>query len=222
MHRQAALGSRDERVHDRCEAGDRAAAQVVAVGEPSGQDDRVDPLEVGVAVPEGDRLGADGTHGAGRITVVERARERDDPDLHWSGSCSCALTPDAHDVLDHGVGEQLLGRLGSGREVLVGHLAVDGEDEPLALPHVGELLEAEPGKRPVDGLTLGVEDLWLQHDVDDDVAHSGVSWVQRGGAGVGKRRAVYPRPSGGYAARSPPGRAVRALRVGDLFPGAER
>ena len=172
--RQAALGRGDERVHDGREAGDRAAAQVVAVGEPAGQDDRVDAPEVGVAVPEGDRLGADGAHGTGGVAVVERAGEGDDPDLHWSGSlrvCARTLTTSSITGFDSSFSAASRG----GGEVLVGHLAVDGEDEALALPHVGELLEAEPGKGPADGLTLGVEDLWLQHDVNDDVAHSGVS-----------------------------------------------
>jgi hypothetical protein len=42
-------------------------------------------------------------------------------------------------------------------------------------------------------LPLGVEDLWLQHDVDDDVAHSGVSWDWCGR----EASAVYPCGSSG-------------------------
>ena len=73
-------------------------------------------------------------------------------------------------------------------------------------PAERELLEAEPGKCPVHGLTLGVEDLWLQHDVNDDVAQSGVSWVQHGtSAGAGSDRSLSG-PRSRYAARSPPGR----------------
>ena len=64
------------RLHHRREPGDRAAAQVVAVGEAAGQDHGVDAVQVGVAVPERDRLGAGEPDGARRVAVVERARER--------------------------------------------------------------------------------------------------------------------------------------------------
>ena len=60
------------------------AAQVVAVGEAARQDDRVDALEVVVAVPQRDRLAAGDAYGALRVDVVERAREGDDTDLHAS------------------------------------------------------------------------------------------------------------------------------------------
>src|SRR6478609_813291 len=86
---QATLGRRDERLHDRCEAGDGAAAQVVAVGEAAGEDDRVDAPEVRVAVPERDGLAAALADGTRRVTVVERTGERDDADLH------CASSPDS-------------------------------------------------------------------------------------------------------------------------------
>ena len=77
-----AAGRVDDLGHHRREAGDRAAAQVVAVGEPAGQHDRVDALEVVVAVPEGDGLGPAEAHGATGVDVVERTGEGDDPDLH--------------------------------------------------------------------------------------------------------------------------------------------
>ena len=69
-------------VHHRREPGDRAAAQVVAVGEAAGQHDRVDAVQVGVGVPERDRLGAGDAHRAAGVAVVERAGEGDDADLH--------------------------------------------------------------------------------------------------------------------------------------------
>ena len=57
-HRQPLPRRVDDRVHHRREPGDGAAAQVVAVGEPAGQHDRVDTVQVVVAVPECDRLAA--------------------------------------------------------------------------------------------------------------------------------------------------------------------
>jgi hypothetical protein len=55
--------------------------------------------------------------------------------------------------------------------VLVGDLTVDGEDEPLPLPDVGDPLETQPRQGTGDGLALRVEDLGLEHDVDDDASH---------------------------------------------------
>ncbi len=81
-HGHAAVRGIHDLGHDRAERGDRAAAQVVAVAEPAGQDERVDALEVVRAVPECDGLGAREPHGALRVAVVERAGEGDDADAH--------------------------------------------------------------------------------------------------------------------------------------------
>src|SRR5204863_1995004 len=53
--RQAVAGRLDDRVHHGGEPGDRAAAQIVPVGEPAGQDHRVDTVQVRLGVPEPDR-----------------------------------------------------------------------------------------------------------------------------------------------------------------------
>ena len=55
----------------------------------------------------------------------------------------------------------------------VGDLTVDLELEPLALTDVGHTLEAQSRQRAEHGLALGVEDLGLGHDVDDDTGHGG-------------------------------------------------
>ena len=75
-------GGGDHLGHHRREAGDRAAAQVVAVGEAAGQHDRVDALEVVVAVPQRDGLRPGQAYGAAGVDVVEGTGEGDDPDLH--------------------------------------------------------------------------------------------------------------------------------------------
>ena len=62
------------RLHHRSEAGDRAGAQVVAVGEAAGDDDRVDPGEVRVAVPDQPRL-ADPLAGEHRVALIARPGE---------------------------------------------------------------------------------------------------------------------------------------------------
>ena len=81
-HRQPGAGLLGHRRHHRAEAGDRAGAQVVAVGEAAGEHHGVDAVQVRVGVPEGDRLPAGEADGALRVAVVEAAGEGDDADLH--------------------------------------------------------------------------------------------------------------------------------------------
>src|SRR5690606_36200798 len=87
---QAGAGGGRERLHHRGEPGDGTAPQVVAVGEAAGEDDRVHALQVGLGVPEPDRLGSGEPDRPGGVTVVERARERHHPDLHEDSSSAAA------------------------------------------------------------------------------------------------------------------------------------
>src|SRR5699024_5674484 len=64
------------------EAADGPGAQVVAVGEAARQHDRLDALQIVLAVPERDRLTAGDPHGAQRVPVVQRAREGHHTDAH--------------------------------------------------------------------------------------------------------------------------------------------
>ncbi len=70
-HRQPRRRRRHQLGHHRREPGDRAAAQVVAVGEAAGEDHRVHAAQVPVGVPERDWHRPGVAHGAGRIGVVE-------------------------------------------------------------------------------------------------------------------------------------------------------
>ena len=170
------------------------AAQVVAVGEAAGQDDGVHPVQVGVAVPERDGDAAGDPDRAPGVVVVQRAGEGHHPDPH----ALRLRRVHRDDVLDHGVGQQLLGGLAGGGEHLVGDLAVHGQDEALALPHVGELVEPQPRQGAGDGLPLRVENLGLEHDVDDDVSHARCSSRGRGA-----------RPAGGSGACGQPSLSAR-------------
>ena len=69
----------DRRQHGR-EARDRPAAEVIAVGEPAGEDDSVDGRQLRLAVPDEFRLGAERLEGERRVSVVVRAGEDDDAD----------------------------------------------------------------------------------------------------------------------------------------------
>ena len=80
-HRAALARERDHRLHDRREARDRADAQVVAVGEAAGDDDRVDALQVGVAVPQDRRL-ADALARELRVDLVAGAGEAQHAEPH--------------------------------------------------------------------------------------------------------------------------------------------
>jgi hypothetical protein len=70
-------------VHDGREAGDGAGAQVVAVREAAGKNDRVGAFEAGVLVP--DQLSVLAQHVLGgviRIVVAIRSGKDDDREFH--------------------------------------------------------------------------------------------------------------------------------------------
>src|SRR5690606_4133683 len=92
QHRQSALGRVDDLAHHGCEAGDGTAPQVVAIGEATREDDGVDALQVVVPVPQRDGLAAGKADGTGRVDVVERAREGDDPDPHRTCTSKSSMT----------------------------------------------------------------------------------------------------------------------------------
>ena len=74
QHEPAVARELDHRLHRRREARDRAGAQVVAVGEAAGDDDRVGASQVALAVP--DQLGvADAPGRVQRVDLVAGARE---------------------------------------------------------------------------------------------------------------------------------------------------
>lgn len=82
---QASSGLAHDFTHDGGGRGDRAAAQVVAVGEAAWDHDRVHAVQVGVLVPQGHGLRTRDFHRAGGIAVIEGAREGDDSD---AGHCA--------------------------------------------------------------------------------------------------------------------------------------
>ena len=69
-----------DRVHHRREPGDRAGAQVVAVREPAGHDDRVDAAHGRVAVPEHLGLAAELLDRPHDVELAVRAGEQHDAD----------------------------------------------------------------------------------------------------------------------------------------------
>src|SRR5690606_20289614 len=72
---------------------------------------------------------------------------------------------------DNRVGEQGLGELADfGETGLVG-FALEVDLEALALTDLGHPGEAKPFAGAQDGLALGVQDLGLEHDIDDDAGH---------------------------------------------------
>ena len=72
------------------------------------------------------------------------------------------------EVFDDRVGQQ---GVGDGAQRLVVDRVVDLEFEVLALPNAADPGDAEPAERAQDRLTLRVEDLGLEHDVDNDTGH---------------------------------------------------
>ena len=155
-HEPAVVGELDHGLHRGREAGDGAGAQVVAVGESAGYDDRVGALEVALGVP--DQLGvAHARAGVERIDLVAGAGKLKNPELHSSGA---ALEQLNLVVLDEWVGEQLLAH---GLE-LRGVLDVELDESPDV--DVADTVEAERRKGTLDGDALGVEDAGLRTDQD--------------------------------------------------------
>ena len=154
------------------EGGDGAAAQVVAVAEAAGQHEGVDALEVVLAVPEGDGLGAGEAHGAQGVAVVERAGEGDDADAHQASTSAAVV--DAHHVFDHRVGEDVVRDLlrpsASAASSSIGPSTVSSKRLPTRTPReLGRW--PVPGEGAGDGLALRVEQLGLGHDFDNDGGH---------------------------------------------------
>jgi hypothetical protein len=81
-------------LHDGREPGDGARAQVVAVGEPAGQHDRVHPPDRLVAVPQQPGLAAQAAHGLGHVQLAVGSGEDDDADDggHQDRTAALAVT----------------------------------------------------------------------------------------------------------------------------------
>ena len=144
---------RRDRLHRRREAGDRPGAQVVAVGEAAGDDDRVEAREVGLLVPD-----AAAPRRPARRPRRRRARRRS-PGTGGRRSTAAPVRLDVLqddlEVLDQRVGEQLLAeRVELGRVVGL-------ELDQAADPDVRDALEAERRQRTLDRLALRVEDALL-------------------------------------------------------------
>ena len=123
------------------------------------------------------------------LELLGRPRRDSDPgtdltgelDRHRADAARPAMDQEAFTgakaaTLDHvgpdGEGGFRQGRgLAQGGEHLLGDLALHLELEALALADPGEALDLLVGERPDDRLALGVQDLRLGHDVDNDAGH---------------------------------------------------
>ena len=76
-HQATGVRELDDALHDRREARHGAAAQVVAVGKPAGQDDAVDALEVAILVPQRHRVFTEHViDDVQRVVIVVRTGKR--------------------------------------------------------------------------------------------------------------------------------------------------
>ena len=122
-------------------------------------------------MPERDRLAAGEPDRAGRVAVVERAGEGDDADPRHVRPSSTRTVKSSITGLASRVSAR--SRIWASRSSVT--WPVDLELEALALTDIGDAVEAEPRQAPGDRLALRVEDLGLEHDVDDDACHPGHS-----------------------------------------------
>jgi hypothetical protein len=87
QHETAVARELDHRLHRRREPRDRPRAQVVAVGEAPGHDDRVGTLQIAVAVPQELRVG-DLLRGVQRVDLVAGAGKLKNAELHLEVAAS--------------------------------------------------------------------------------------------------------------------------------------
>ena len=87
-----AAANSGDRVHHRGEARDGARAQVVAVGEAAGHDDRVDAARRVVAVPQDGASTAERLDGPDDVLLAVRAGEQDDADSRTHRASSATVT----------------------------------------------------------------------------------------------------------------------------------
>ncbi len=80
--RTAGVGEALHLGHHRAEASNRTGADVVAVGEAARKHDRVEPREVGVAVPHVARLVAQQLGGVDHVLLAVAAGEDNDTEAH--------------------------------------------------------------------------------------------------------------------------------------------
>jgi hypothetical protein len=70
-------------VHNGAEARNGAAAQIIAIGKPAGQQYHIAALQVVVLVPKAyGRLAGDGFHGLGHVLIAVGTGESDDAEFH--------------------------------------------------------------------------------------------------------------------------------------------
>ncbi len=79
-HETALGGERADGTHHRAEPGDDTSPDVIAVGEPTGQDDSGDAIERHLLMPEGNRVRADESQRVERVPIAVAPREDDDAD----------------------------------------------------------------------------------------------------------------------------------------------
>ena len=132
-HQAAALGVKRDRPHDRRSRRDRAAAEIVAIGEAPRQDHEVGALrQVGIGVPDDRRrVARDLFERAGGVLFAIGAGKEDDGGFHRR------LRDLDRVILDDGVGEQPLAGLA---QRLMGAVAVIAVESRCRTPCPGARL----------------------------------------------------------------------------------
>ena len=170
--------------------GDRARAQVVAVGEAARHHDRVDAAQVVVGVPQRDRLGAGIPHRARRVDVVEGAGKGEDAD-----PCGPGLGGQLRRV-GHGRDRHVVVSAGASRVTVQVSMTGFASRVPAISSRSASLIDSstsrskclpcrtdghpgvpDAGERGEDRLALRVEDLRLDDDVDCHAGHGALPAV---------------------------------------------
>src|SRR5215203_1977774 len=91
-----------QRSHDVSEARDGAGSQIVTVGEAAGNDHRVDTLEVGISVPQLDRLSTHPLHTIQGVPVAVGPRKNSNSNPHVAALRFLIKRPPTRTLLSSG------------------------------------------------------------------------------------------------------------------------
>ena len=168
--RAAARRERRDGRHDRREPRDRTGAQVVAVREAAGQHDGVEPVEVGVVVPDVADLGTE----AARARSPRRTRSWC-PGNTTTPTCAAISAPATSTVARSitGLARSRSARDWASSRASASESASTESRKDLPGAHVVDAGEAERGQRALDRRALGVGDAVAQCHLDARVEPHG-------------------------------------------------
>ena len=164
-HRTARGREFADRGHHRREAGQRAGAEVVAVREAAGNDDRVDAVDGRVGVPAQLRFRAQALDRPHHVELAVGARELHHPDVRAHDDCSNAAIDTSYDSIT-GFASSRSHISSTWRRAASASGASTTSRITLPMCTCVDVGVSERGQRPLDGRSRGIGDARPVRDLD--------------------------------------------------------